>query len=625
MQFPKPFKDLILLVTRLFLHGPTFALESNKAIFDFLLDQVCKTWSSRIVEMDLDWKNILHCCYFNNLTLQSVGNAALLKHTDSSSIIEALSVLASLHQVEMLEFLFDASSKFKVQSRKFHVLPHSALSIVEHFSAFGKIYFPFSGNDAKIGFNLWLNLYLFCISALEGLKLWRSETSVDLLLIKAGVKKCFAEMRTFLEHRYVVKTFLKKDTVVPLFRDWAKENVEAAKQWLISESVELNFIASAFLIEMFKVLKDDESIELPDLWRDSLKLDCLSIINQSQRDAIEVFLEVRKRKSENFTDPLAKRSATSPSSHDRAPRNYGVSAELLPPFVSDAVSASRFFPLSHSKPNVPANNFTARPATGIKKPSSSSKSSVLQKLKPALTSNAHIYNSNSQPNKTVKNLGAILGDNEDGPDSPKEARKIKQISIPEIRKMGIAIRDPSIPKSNSKKAPLVKMKKLFDLVLSWNENAVRSNSTIGIPVAVPDTFADGYNYVRTFEPLFFMECRESFRNAYLEYKKNSSYKLILSELKKVDNNHQIALLMSWEHYKLENWGENSVLILTSNDISVVALLRKVRNRKAEVVLYCDIKIKPSDAHNFRNESEWLVLYLLSMTTQIREYQALSLG
>ena len=395
--------------------------------------------------------------------------------------------------------------------------------------------------------------------------------------------------------------------------------------------MELNFSASAFLIEMFKVLKDDESIELPGLWRDSLKLDCLSIINQSQRDAIEVFLEVRKRKSANFTDPLAKRYATSPYSYDRAPRNYGISAELLPPFVSDAVnffessSESRLFPLSHSKPNVPANNFTSRPATEIKKPSSSSKTSVLQKLKPALTSNAHTYNSNSQPNKTVKNLGAILGDNEDGPDSPKEAQKFKQISIPEIRKMGIAIKDPSIPKSNSRKAPLVKMKKLFDLVLSWNENAVRSNSTIGIPVAVADTFTDGYNYVRTFEPLFFMECRESFRNAYLEYKKNSSYKLILSELKKVDNNHQIALLMSWEHYKLENWGENSVLILTSNDISVVALLRKVRNRKAEVVLYCDIKIKPSDAHNFRNESEWLVLYLLSMTTQIREYQALSLG
>jgi AAA domain/SEN1 N terminal len=636
IPFKRPFEDLISAVNRLFMHGPSSALEANTDMLNFLLDQASKAWSTKLVELDLDWKEILYCCYFNNLSLQSSGHAALLKHTDSTSLDEALSVLASLHQVDLLEFVFEVARTFKQRHTDGHVVPFSARSLLDHFSALGKIYFPFNGRDSKIAFNLWLNLYLFCMSVLGSFKKWYSDDSVDISMAKSAVKQSFTEMRTFLGFRNVVMLYVKKETIIPLFKDWAKENVDNTKIWLLSDNVELNFCASAFLIDMFKALQEDEKIEMPIYWKDSLDLDYKSIINESQRDVIKVFLEVKKRKVEdNTATHPAKKSVTSPSQYDRAPRNYGISTENEKSSSFSFRDSEDKFPESsisrlfsaQRKQILPPDNIS-RFTVNIRKSSSSSKLTALQRLKhetaATFLANGNIQSFNSK-STTPSTLSAILGRTEEDVKSPKEARKTIQISIPEVRKPGFAIQEPFIPKPNSIRIPLVKMQKLFDMILTWNENAVKSSKPFGNPSSVPDTFVDGHNYSRIFEPLFFMECRESFRNAYVEYRRNKSYKLILSELKKVDKLHQISLLMSWENHKSENWGENSVLILNSKDekFNVVALVRKVRNIKSDIVLDCEINIIPAEKYNFAKNSEWTGRYLLSMTTQIREYQALS--
>ncbi|KAJ3343210.1 DEAD-box type RNA helicase, partial [Kappamyces sp. JEL0680] len=593
-------KEFAPLVVSLSFHGPIVrcAVDGHNDAISLVLSSLPGLVPD-IERLDLDWKQGLRLLLHNQESLQNAGLHILQSSNRDADLKVVFAYLTYLRKAELLEFFFVLLKKLKDRLEFGVVLEHSTFRLFDVFALLGASVFS-SSNGGEAERNLWLHLNIYSYTILGCIGSW--EGFLEPARVRTLFRRCITEMRNYVTFRAAAVKNIKSTSSFHL--DWAKETILSLKPWIANSSGEVNHLCFQLILDVLATLVDTLKIPLEQEWKDVVRLERGMAHNPSQWSQVERYL----------CNPM-KRTTDVPA----------VSAAKAVKLLPEASPSKAY------GPNPSGGLFTVQPrpamasSRSISIPKSGKNMSTLEKMR--MESRAEVKRLQlSVPKPRVSQPYIPVPEEVE---EPKERRPVKFVELKTVRprnSRGVPIELPSA-RSGKTAAQLLNVKQFYKTILSWGLND--SELLTGADFKpIPSTFQNASEYVATFEPLFMQECKSQFKQAAAELTTKKSYSLVLDMIRTVGDSQQADFIMSYTDLKADSWNENSLLYMTptSKDESIVVLVREVKRRKLDSVLVCEFNTKQERASlstSFRLQSPWTAKLLMSLTTQFREFVALS--
>lgn len=593
---------------------------------------------------------ILSLLFFNQKGIQRIVVSMLIAATNHDRQADSIAYLLTKQYAETQKLILGVFSIFRtLPTCKNKDSVDQVIEYIEVWTSFVRTRGALHGADI---FQCWLTASMTYHCILKFTSAWivkKCYTTEECDLISARVLKNFKEL-PYLMHDAVEQKFKSRQQQAGFWAEWILSNVNSMLLLIKCRSHGIRNLALDYLllslqeISIYKeitygrdivqhihsliagnFIQDEKQIKMAKDWLDYESGQYYAKHNHEYPAAC--------RKSRLLCDNN-KAKNTSINQQPPPPRYAGPTVEKFLQASSSSTSQDRTPPITNPI------NYSVHPNIISRRLPPKEKMTHLQQLKYASIQESQRLDKRQQlaprnvlgTGKVISKI--ILPNSDDEAEKPEKDHRTAVLLEAPARPVGRLIRPPTNSKPTSAKKALSDVADFYEVVFGWDLEMddlplpPNLNRTIKM---VPELFTSTEDYIKIMEPLIIVECWSTFLQSRSGINQQPTAHVVLDSVLGVDLHHELTIFGEKQALRDIGIGENTLVVLRNRErgIDIVMHVKTATHSREGMQirskLVCEANFygrKHQILSHLSKGSNWAICMLMSLTTYLREYQAL---